>query len=365
MSDAADQTRDEKTPQTYPALPADNSKRPGRLRALLRRAATLIVAAALALLGWQSWDTRSRLDTLQEELARRLSEGDALAREGHTLAKQNQDLLQNLQAKVGALEGKLAESQSQQMALEAMYQELARNRDDRLIAEIDQALNLAAQQLQLAGNVEAALAALQTADARLAAANRPQLLALRKVLNRDMERLRALPVTDVPGMALRLETVIGAVDGLPLAFEANPRAEAASAVGADAGTGLWRRLLKDLWVEMKQLIRVERLDQPDPALLSPSNAFFLRENLKLRLINARLALLARDGKSFHDDIHQAQTWLERFFDARNKQMQSALTTLKQLGSTELNIELPTLNDSLTALRNLKAARDKGAPAVGR
>jgi hypothetical protein len=94
-------------------------------------------------------------------------------RRGARAGPQNQEALAGLQAKTGALEAKLAESQSQQAALDAMVQELTRNRDERLLAETEQALNIAAQQLQLAGNVEAALIALQGADARLAAAGRP------------------------------------------------------------------------------------------------------------------------------------------------------------------------------------------------
>jgi uroporphyrin-3 C-methyltransferase len=335
--------------------------------AVLRQPAAWVAIVALVLLIWQWADSRARMAELQQEVARRLAAGDAASGEARALAKQNQEALAALQAKAGALEAKLAESQSQQAALDAMVQEFTRNRDERLLAEIEQALNTAAQQLQLAGNVEAALIALQGAEARLGAAGRAQFLPLRKVIAQDIERLKALPMADVAGIALRIEGVVRAVDGMPLAFEAKPRVEPAreSFVPA-AAAGYWETLLGELWRELKSLIRVERLDQPSPALLSPTHAFFLRENLKLRLVNARLALLQRDGKSFRQDVQQAQAWLEQYFDSRAKPVQTALATLRQLAAADVGRELPTLQESLTTLRNFKVAKERdGLPSAPR
>lgn len=337
--------------------------RPAWRRALLAlsRPAVLIAVISLLLLGWQWLETRVRLSELQQELAKRLAEQGAEAKEWHTLAKQNQETLQSLTAKFGALDAKLAEAQSQQLALEAMYQELSKSRDERLLAEIEQAVAIAAQQLQLAGNVEAALIALQSADARLARAGQAQFLPLRKLINRDIDRLKALPLADVPGIALKLEGVIAAVDGLPLAFEQRARAVGEGSVKAEKPVSYWQGLGRELWSELKLLIRIERIDQAEPALLSPSQVFFLRENVKLRLVDARLSLLQRDGRSFREDLHQARDWFERYFDRRAKPVQMAVATLNSLAAADLNIELPTLNETLASLRNFKLARERDNP----
>ncbi len=333
-----------------------------RILAALRRPSVLLASLALLLLGWQWLETRIRLDDLQQELAKRLSASDAMVNESRALSRQNQEMLQALTAKTGALEAKLAEAQSQQLALESMYQELSRTRDERILAEIEQAVSIAAQQLQLAGNVEASLIALQSADSRLARAGQAQLLPLRKLINRDIDRLKALPLADVPGISLKIEGVIAAVDILPLAFEQRARAE--PVVKAKLGVtqrGFWNELGRDLWAELKQLIRVERSEQSangDAALLAPSQVFFLRENLKLRLINARLALLQRDGKTYREELRQAQNWLERYFDTREKPVISAIATLKGLANADLSLELPTLNETLSGIRNFKLARDR-------
>lgn len=336
---------------------ADASAAPRARRFLPRLApGTLIAVAALVLLAWQWLETRERLLDMQQEVARRLGAGELQDKELRVLSTQTQDAAAALDGRIARLEAKLTEAQSQQAALEQMYQELSRSKDERLLAEIEQTVALAAQQLQIAGNVPAALIALQGADARLAQANQAQFLPLRRALAQDIEHLRALPLVDVSGIALKLEGVIGNVDALHMAYEQRPQPTAAIVPAASENV-LWRSLLADLWREMRQLIRIERMDQPSPALLAPSNTFFLRENLKLRLLNARLALLQRDSRSFDLEVTQAKDWLARYFDARDPAVQSAQADLAALGGSALSIDLPSL-ETLTALRNAKSGARK-------
>jgi len=350
---------------TNPELPALNQAPPQpawrHALAALKRPAVLIAVISLLLLGWQWLETRVRIGNLQQELARRLAESDSVAVASRTLTKQNQETLQTLSEKVGALDARLAEAQGQQLALEAMYQELSKSRDERLISEIEYVVTIAAQQLQLAGNVEAALIALSGADARLARVGQAQFLPIRKLINRDIERLKALPLADVPGIALKLEGVIASIDQLPLSFAQRTAQEVSEKPPKTGGAGFWASLWRDMWGEVKHLIRVERSDQSDPALLSPSQVFFLRENLKLRLIDARLALLQRDGRSFREDLLHASDWLTRYFDASAKSVGNAVVVLNKLAAADLTLELPTLSDTLASLRNFKTVRERDNP----
>jgi uroporphyrin-3 C-methyltransferase len=346
------------------------------LRALsaLRRPVVLIGILVFLLLGWQWFDMREHVGDLQQELARRLAEGDAASRESRTLTRQNQELLQSLVARITLLEARQAEAQSQQAGLENMYQELSRSRDERILVEVEQSLMLAAQQLQLTGNVEAVLAVLQGVDARLARSGQNRLLPLRKLINRDIDRLKALPLADVPGIALKLEGVIAAVDTLPLAFEQRTRVEpptrlrnsaSAKTPAQSAETNFWQGMARDLWAEFKQLIRVERIDQPDAVLLAPSQIFFLRENLKLRLTDARLALLQRDGRTFRDDLRQSRELLERYFDTRDKAASNAIALLKNLAGVDLSLDATSLAETLASVRNYKLGPHKDAVGAGR
>ena len=341
-------------PATPPAAPAAAPAEPSRAGRLALIA--VVLAAALTALFWI--DVRSRIGGTQEEIARRLHDIDAGSREARAVARQAQDALREAQTRISQLEGRLAESQSQQLALEALYQDLSRNRDEWQLAEIEQVLAIASQQLQLAGNVRAALLALQLADARLARADRPQFVPVRRALARDIERLRATPAVDLPAMTVRLDTLIASVDSLPLAFE--ERTERAPGKDAPAGaqSGALSRLGAEIWNELKQLIVVRKVTGNEPPLLPPSQAYFVRENLRLRLLNARVSLLTRDEAGYREDLRAAQAWIQRYFDVRSRQGTDALAQLKQLSSTSITFELPTISDSLEAVRGFKSRRER-------
>jgi len=321
--------------------------------------ALLIAIMALALAAWQWYDARSQTGALRQDVAKRLAEADTQTKEGRIVAEQAREAMAEAHVKLGVLEDRLAESQSQQAALEALYQELSRNRDEWAYAEIEQSLFIASQQLLLAGNVKAALIALQTADARLQRLDRPQLTALRKAINRDIERLKALPNVDVVAISARLDSLVTQVDGLPLAMDVRPQPEQPAAATKEPESNVWTRFWRDAWRELKQLVRVQQLDQPDVALLAPSQAYFLRENLRLRLIGARLALLARDATSYKADLKAARDWLGRYYDTRNNSVAHALAVLRNLHEAEVAIESPEIGATLEAMRNLRVARDRG------
>jgi uroporphyrinogen III methyltransferase/synthase len=317
----------------------------------------IALAAALATVFWL--DARQRISATQQELARRLRDIETDAREARSVARQAQEAQREAQAKVGQLEARLAESQSQQLALEALYQDLSRNRDEWQLAEIEQVLAIASQQLQLAGNVRAALLALQLAEARLARADRPQFLPIRRALARDIERLKSLPALDLPGMTMRIDTLIAQVDAMPLAFDERGERIGAPKETPPAGErGFWARLGSEVWSELRQLVVVRQVSSPEPPLLPPSQAYFLRENLRLRLLNARLTLLSRDEAGYREDLRTAQRWIQRYFDPRSKHTMDALNQLKQLSSTTISFEMPTISESLDAVRGYKSRRER-------
>lgn len=352
--------------------------RPARQRLLI---ASLLAVAALA--AWQLYAVRTELEHTRAEFTRRLSDTAEAAQSAQAASRQVRDSLDGLQQRIGGIEARVTDAASQQEALQSMYQELMRARDERFVTEVEQAVGIASQQLQLAGNVPAALAALQNAEARLATQNRPQLLSVRKLVSRDIERLRAVPLADTTGIALRLETMLGVIDSLPLGFERLPQdkrpaakpaekpvpvvkgkkpvapAEASAppaAVPSNESSGFFRGLLTELWVELRQLVRIERLDRPEPILLAPQQAAYLRENLRLRLLSARLGLLQRDARSFAEDVRQSRQWLERYFDVDAAPVANMLSDLRQMEAARFNVELPSLAETEAALRSLKFGR---------
>lgn len=328
----------------------------------------LLALAAAGFAAWQSYSGRQEIDALRQDLARRLADTEAQSKAGRIAGDQLREATREASVKLGVLEAKLAESQSQQIALESLYQDLSRNRDEWAFAEIEQTLLVANQQLQLAGNVKVALIALQAADTRLQHMNRPQHAGLRKAINDDMARLKAAPFVDTVGLAVRIDTVVAALDKLPLAAHArasdDTSPETALAKGTrgmdkDAaavleGHSAWTRFWRETWTDLKQLVRVQRIESDVP-LLAPTQAFYLRENLKLRLLTARLALLARDQTTFRGDLKAAHDWITRYFDTRDKGVAVAASSLAALQKSDVHIELPDLSATLAALRVVSPA----------
>jgi len=317
----------------------------------LPHAALAIGLVALLLAGWQWLDSRQRIGGLEQSLTQRLADFDTRNKESQLVAKQAEEATSRANARLALLEQKLDESQSQQDALQTLYLEMANNRDEWTIAEVEQLLIIASQQLQLAGNVKPALLALQTADTRLQQIDKPQIIQLRKLVSRDIQRLQALPSVDVVGMSLSLENLIASTDKIPLVSERHPKTDVV--ILPDWNDSPLHRLGQEIWYDIKGLIRIQQIDRPEPPLLTPEQTFFLRENLKLRLLTARIALLQRDEASYRNDLQTVDSWIKQHFDTHDAATQGAIAVLRHLSSNSLVIEVPDISETLNAVSKYK------------
>lgn len=319
--------------------------------------ALLVALAVAGIMAYQWYQTRGTDDALRREVAQRLADMAARDQAAAVRADQVAAALREAEIKIGVLESKLAESQGQQIALEALYQELSRGRDEWVFAQIEQSILLAGQQLQLAANVRAALIGLENAEAQLQRMDQPRYNTLRRALQRDIEKLKMLPLTDVYGTVARIDDAVAAIDRLPLAMDARVRSEPAPAETA-ADLPAWERLLREAWSELRQLVRVQRTGGEDLALLPPEQAFFLRENIKLRLVAARVALLSREARSYQADLRAAAAALERHFDMNDAAVAATATALRKLQAAQVEVAVPDLAETLDALRRLRPPRSK-------
>ena len=320
----------------------------------------LTLAVVLAVFLWQWLAASRQVNTLQQDLARRLAEMEGNNKASQVLAMQAMESGRELAAKLSLLEAKYAEVQNQRASLETLYQELSSSRDEMVLADVEQMLFIAGQQLQLSANVKAALIAMQQADDQLQRMDRVALNNLRQAIARDMDKLRALPNVDLLGINAQLDNLIRTVDSLPLAQDALRTPEesiAATPVLREQGN-IWQRLLREMWEEAKSLVRIENMHQNELPLLAPTQVYFLRENLKLRLISARLALLSHDETGFKQDLQLAQEWLTRYFNNQSSATSQALLQLNKLRQASIKIQLPDVSASLEAARNYRASLAK-------
>lgn len=308
-----------------------------------------VLALGLSAALWQ------RLGTIQEQLARQSADAGANAIEARALARQAQELARDTAARQALADGRLSEVALQRTQLEALMQTLSRSRDDTLVVDIESSLRLAHQQAQLTLSPEPLLAALRVADQRLASTGEPRLARVRAAIGRDIDRIKAASVTDVPGLLVKIDEVVRLVDDLPLANAVGMPRSSTPAPDAPP-TQWWRRWADAVGDEARRLVRVSRIDRPDAVLVAPEQAFFLRENLKLRLLNARLSLLARQTEAARADVAVAAQALFQYFDPAARRTQQAAGVLQQVQGQLRTVELPRVDETLAMLATAAAGR---------
>ncbi|MGG1944560.1 fused uroporphyrinogen-III synthase HemD/membrane protein HemX [Trinickia sp. NRRL B-1857] len=323
----------------------------------------LIVLAVAT--GIAAFALNRKLDRLDAQLAARQQALVAQTAELRMKTEQATATAHQTDAELQQLQGKLADAQTAQQALQQQYQNLAANRDDWTLAEVEQILSSASQQLQLTGNTQLALFALQSADTRLAGSSSPQAVVVRRAIAQDLDKLRAAPSTDLTGFAIKLDDAIAQVDTLPLLGEVHSaqaaKAPASAPVPASAAVPgesrvahWWRVFANAAGEELRALVQVRRLDNADAMLNSPQQGEFIRDNVKLRLLSARLGLLSRNQATLESDLKEADAALARYFDGASKRTQTVRALIKDVAQGAQSVAVPNLNTSLQAIHDYKS-----------
>lgn len=325
-----------------------------------RRARRLIWAIALvagvalvfSALLWQ------KLGNIQEQLARQSADAGSQAIEARAMARQAQELAMETAAKLAVMEVRLSEVSLQRSQLEELMQSLSRSRDENLVVDIESALRLAQQQAQLTGSVEPLLAALRSAEIRVSRAAQPRLTPVQRAINRDISLIKATALADTPALLVKLDELVQLADELPVANALpTPRAnDTLKRKPEETVATWWVRLGLLVRDEVRNLVRVSRIEDPDAALMSPEQSFFLRENLKLKLLNARLGLLSRQIESVRSDLTSASVAVGRYFDASSRKTQAANALLQQVRGQLKALEVPRVDETLASLATAAAGR---------
>ncbi|MGK6309347.1 uroporphyrinogen-III C-methyltransferase [Variovorax sp. DT-64] len=334
--------------QTAPLPAATLSK---ILLGLLAGGAVLALVAVLVL--WQ------KVSGMQEQLARQSADAMAQSMEARTLARQAQETVRDTAARLALNETRVAEVALQRSQLEELMQSLSRSRDENLVVDIEAAVRLALQQAEVTGNVQPLLAALKAGDLRIARAAQPRLAPLQRAMQRDIERLQSSATAESGETLRKLDDLVRMVDDLPPLNAVATRGAGLNPWTAEpmpADAPWWQRALLTVRNEARSLLRVGRIDRPEAVLLSPDQTFFLRENLKLQLLNARLALLSRQFDTARNELATVSASLSRYFDPASRRVQAAATLLQQLQAQIKTSEPPRIDETLAALTTAAAGR---------
>jgi len=376
-------------PPAPPAVPAvvhtvSHAPRHWQLLAWIAAVAFGVMSVAAFV---SAWHTQQRVKALEQELVKRQQTSQNEATEAKVASKQALDSVRDLNGKVGVLDERVAESQMQRSQVEDLIQSLSRSRDENVLADVEASLRVAMQQASLTGSTDPVVTILKQSDERLARYNNPRLERVRRAIARDLDRVRTVSAVDVPSLTIRLDEAVRMVDELPLVSTperatAAGRAAAASAAAsaqatrvaakaASAASGAastpppaWVASLQHAWegfsvpflTELKQAVRVTSIEHPEAALMTPEQSFFLRENLKLRLLNARLAILSRQFDLSQADLQQAQTALDRYFDHGSRRVVAVSELLRQVSAQARQVSFPRPDDTLAAISAAAAGR---------
>jgi len=318
-------------------------------------AVVAIVAVVALLMAFSLWQ---KVNGMQEQLARQSADALAQAAEARTLARQASEVVRDAAAKVALNESRIAELNLQRAQLDELMQNLSRSHDESMVVDIEAAVQLGMQRAQTTGNAEPLLAALKASEQRVARAGQPRLAPLQRALARDADQIQAVAAGGATDSLHKLDDLIRLVDDLPVVNDV-ARTGGASLWAPDplpADAYWWQRVWAAVQQEIRALVRVGRVDRPEAVLVSPDQVFFLRENLKLKLLGVRLSVLSRQLDSARFELAAVTTALNRYFDPRSRRTQQAATLLLQLQSQLKDAPALNINATLTALSAAAAGR---------
>ena len=392
----------DKTPATDPVVhtaapgasaPASAPADPVKARPAKRGNGPLVTALIIVILlavglGYALWKQRTQFVSAGREVATRI---DTLTADVAQARKDTREALALAQAqagRVGELEDTVRETQSQYNALQQAWQNFNDSASDELLAnDVERLLTIGNQQLRLAGNVSNAIVALETAQARLARADRPRFSSLQQAINGDLDRLRAVSTVDIPAQSARIERLLALVNKAPLLVpdsaapgmvatgDAQPAAAPAPTsdpqAGLPADAPWWQRWRAEVasWPgragsalahELGGLITIQRVDEPAALLLSPEQADQVRGTLRQRLLTVQLAMLMRQPAVWKSELDNVGVTLSKYFDSRSPDTVAAQTLARELAQTDIAVRMPDVADSLNAVAALRAAGFKNS-----
>jgi uroporphyrin-III C-methyltransferase len=345
-----------------------------------------VLLALLALLSLSlAWKAQQRVGALEHTLVSRQEASQRDVVQAQMLAKQSNDAVLEASAKVALLEARVAEVAVQRGQFEELFQSLSRSRDENVLLDIEAGIRVALQQTAITGSAEPLVAVLKQSDERLGRYNQPRLEGVRRAIARDLDKVKAVSVADVAILSIKLDEVVRMVDDLPLLSRpdfrrpgaagsdapaaapqrpsgaARPQAqepggEAPSRWSVQGWSQRWELWSGHVLAQAKSLVRVTRIDHPDAMLLAPEQAFFLRENLKLRLLNARLALLSRQFETAQSDLQQVLLSFDRYFDRQGRRTSTAVEAVRAVASQARQVVVPRPDNTLAALSAAGTAR---------
>jgi len=319
----------------------------------LALAVALLLGLAALVLALSSW---LRLNSLQDDWGRRVADVIQAQRE-------NAGALQNLTLQAQRAEvaaqgnvGRLSELRAQQTQLENVVKQLSQTQDQSLVQDIESMLRMATAQAEAVGDKRPLVQALQAALSRVARSDQLRTGSLQVALSEDLAAIEQAEVADLSGMVGSLSQVVQAVALLPLGV-AEPHQVS---MGSDASPSWWAQARSMDWMQwstwgfmvresLGQIFRIREAPQASALTLAPEQAVFLSQQLQLRLLAARVAIMNRQVDVAKQDIERVIEGINQFAQLEQVAVQEVLQQLRAVAQDLNRMALPVPTRSLVAL----------------
>ena len=318
--------------------------------------ALVLALLGLGASGFLFVEGQNVLKNQQLEFSQKLDKAALGESENAALLKDNINRQTVIQSELERL-GNGQKANAEQIVLtQKAYQELAKGRANWLADEAETLLNQASQQLVLSGNVQGAISVLEHIHNRLGRFDQPELLAIKQAVSSDLASLKNHPYVDISGTALRIDRLETAVAGLPLLLDGTLKPSKNEEPASNPNLSWWENAWEKSLGALKGLVEVRRLDNNDAMLIAPDQVYFVRENLRLRLLDARTALMQRNSEVYQSDLNNAEAAVRQYFDNKSPATQSWLKELADLKSLDIR---PVAEDALQSSRAAVYAYQEG------
>lgn len=317
----------------------------------------LMILASYVAIFWLWQQQQSQTQDFSQTLSKSLEGYEGDSQQSLAVAKQADERTVELQAKTLLLEEKITQSISQQSEMQALLGKMHEAKAENMISEVEKLVNLADQQLKFSGNIKSAMLALEAADIPLAQSGAPEFIDIREALGNDLQALKEFPAVDMGALSNQLESLMQLTDALPLLQDQNGMTDHEKPVDTEAVQASKATIQENLWQTFQKFIMVEKIDSVAEPLVNVEQKFYLKENIKLRLLTARIALLQRNADVFNQDLSTVKDWMNQYYDLQHPNAEKALALIDTLQSTELGVALPSLQNSLDALAHYQANKE--------
>jgi len=251
-------------------------------------------------------------------------------------------------------------------AIQRIQRQLGKTRGDWLIADAEYLLSVANERLHLIGDVNTTREALEAADQRLRESGDVGVIKVREQIAKDIALIRSLDVPDIVGIYASIQGLESSADKLSLLLPYSGKSLVPSteihdhADSSEAGHDMLQSVIDHL----EGIVTIRHSDQPVKEILTPEQAQFIHEQLRVKLEMIKIALVEHNEAIYQASLLDAKNWLEQHF-TKNEESRALLIELERLMAIKIRSQFPDISQSFKMLRDIAKLRleaDKGMKA---